>query len=589
MININEEELQCKICYEFLYETVLCDKCSNAFCQECAINYKNKAKKYGRIDKCPICGAKNFTFQRCEEIDKLIKKRKQKPLQCQHCKRIIFDKEKYEQHIEQCKYQCKFCLMVFDKEDDLLRHIKKKTNELFKALDLMNASRNKVVFNEGKPKKKKLIKKRTKEVVNNNLKEERNEKKEEKKEEKKVEKIKKEEEKEEKDEKEEEKEEDKEEDKEEKEQKIENNIFEINSDLSKKIVKKKVIKKKKKIMKKKSRVNSNSNTINYPENNINEGDLINHKINKTCFEDKLVSEMKKLNISAENNEKNPKMVYIKNRPLRMSENSKDHKHSNFSSNTSKGKDNKININSISGNVSNVNIKNSIRNSINIHINNNKGNLKEESKKETDKQKSTEKEEKEEDDDYDVINNKKNKKEQELIFSNSGKKNYNANNQVIEEEEKISRYVDYLNNPRPESVRPGTIPGEAKLNMEYDLYFCGKPNHIDCICCTEHKCKPGACMCISCMKLNKKYHKLKSHYLINKSGRACKYSHGFFHCYCNYTHIVHDVGNNIFKPVYKCQGENICKPCEEITLLMETYLPSTICQKLRDREARQAQF
>ena len=177
MININEEELQCKICYEFLYETVLCDKCSNAFCQECAINYKNKAKKYGRVDKCPICGSKNFTFQRCEEIDKLIKKRKQKPLQCQHCKRIIFDKEKYEQHIEQCKYQCKFCLMVFDKEDDLLRHIKKKTNELFKALDLMNASRNKVVFNEGKPKKKKLIKKRTKEVVNNNLKEERNEKK----------------------------------------------------------------------------------------------------------------------------------------------------------------------------------------------------------------------------------------------------------------------------------------------------------------------------------------------------------------------------------------------------------------------------
>ena len=121
------------------------------------------------------------------------------------------------------------------------------------------------------------------------------------------------------------------------------------------------------------------------------------------------------------------------------------------------------------------------------------------------------------------------------------------------------------------------------------FFCGKPNHIDCICCTDHKCKPGACMCISCMKLNKKYHKLKSHYLINKSGRACKYSHGYFHCYCNYTHIVHDVGNNIFKPVYRCQGENICKPCEEITLLMETYLPNTICQKLRDRETKQAQF
>lgn len=561
MININEEELQCKICYEFLYETVLCDKCSNAFCQECAINYKNKAKKYGRVDKCPICGSKNFTFQRCEEIDKLIKKRKQKPLQCQHCKRIIFDKEKYEQHIQQCKYQCKFCLMVFDKEDDLLRHIKKNTTELFKALDLMNASRNKVIYNKDKPRKKKLIKKRTKELFNNNEeKEEKNEEKED---------------------------------------------AEINSELSKKVVKKKVIKKKKKIVKKKER--GNSNTINYVDNNINEEELLKSKMNKTTTEDKLINEIKKLNISAEIkfDDKNTKKVYIKNRPLRISGNSKDNMHNNISSNHSRSKDKEIISKSIHNNIKNINNslnnlinnKNIINNNKNIinNIYNNKNNFnndintnidnsKDESKKESDKfEKTTDKDEEKKEE---KVNNRK---EQEIIFSTSGKKNFNFNNQIIEEEEKISRYVDYLNNPRPESVRPSTIPGEAKLNIEYDLFFCGKPNHIDCICCTEHKCRPGACMCISCMKLNKKYHKLKSHYLINKSGRACKYSHGFFHCYCNYTHIVHDVGNNIFKPVYRCQGENICKPCEEITLLMETYLPSTICQKLRDREARQAQF
>ena len=561
MININEEELQCKICYEFLYETVLCDKCSNAFCQECAINYKNKAKKYGRVDKCPICGSKNFTFQRCEEIDKLIKKRKQKPLQCQHCKRIIFDKEKYEQHIQQCKYQCKFCLMVFDKEDDLLRHIKKNTTELFKALDLMNASRNKVIYNKDKPRKKKLIKKRTKELFNNN--------------------------------------EDKEEKNEEKED------AEINSELSKKVVKKKVIKKKKKIVKKKER--GNSNTINYVDNNINEEELLKSKMNKTTTEDKLINEIKKLNISAEIkfDDKNTKKVYIKNRPLRISGNSKDNMHNNISSNHSRSKDKEIISKSIHNNIKNINNslnnlinnKNIINNNKNIinNIYNNKNNFnndintnidnsKDESKKESDKfEKTTDKDEEKKEEKV------SNRKEQEIIFSTSKKKNFNFNNQIIEEEEKISRYVDYLNNPRPESVRPSTIPGEAKLNIEYDLFFCGKPNHIDCICCTEHKCRPGACMCISCMKLNKKYHKLKSHYLINKSGRACKYSHGFFHCYCNYTHIVHDVGNNIFKPVYRCQGENICKPCEEITLLMETYLPSTICQKLRDREARQAQF
>ena len=552
MININEEELQCKICYEFLYETVLCDKCSNAFCQECAINYKNKAKKYGRVDKCPICGSKNFTFQRCEEIDKLIKKRKQKPLQCQHCKRIIFDKEKYEQHIQQCKYQCKFCLMVFDKEDDLLRHIKKNTTELFKALDLMNASRNKVIYNKDKPRKKKLIKKRTKELFNNNEeKEEKNEEKED---------------------------------------------AEINSELSKKVVKKKVIKKKKKIVKKKER--GNSNTINYVDNNINEEELLKSKMNKTTTEDKLINEIKKLNISAEIkfDDKNTKKVYIKNRPLRISGNSKDNIHNNISSNHSRSKDKEIISKSIHNNIiinnkniinNNKNIINNIynnKNNFNNDINTNIDNSKDESKKESDKfEKTTDKDEEKKEE---KVNNRK---EQEIIFSTSGKKNFNFNNQIIEEEEKISRYVDYLNNPRPESVRPSTIPGEAKLNIEYDLFFCGKPNHIDCICCTEHKCRPGACMCISCMKLNKKYHKLKSHYLINKSGRACKYSHGFFHCYCNYTHIVHDVGNNIFKPVYRCQGENICKPCEEITLLMETYLPSTICQKLRDREARQAQF
>ena len=522
MININEEELQCKICYEFLYETVLCNKCSNAFCQECAINYKKKAKKYGRVDKCPICGSKNFTFQRCEEIDKLIKKRKQKPLQCQHCKRIIFDKEKYEEHIKDCKYQCKFCLLVFEKEDDLLRHIKKNTEELFKALDLMNANGNKVKEpTEEKRKKKKMVKNKTKESIKNT--ETKNDKKE--------------------------------------DEKIENN-----SDFSKKIVKKKIIKKKKKVAKRKD--GANSNTINYIDNNnINDDDLLKNKINKIS-ENKLITERRKVNISTDIkiHNKNLKEMSISNKYLKTSESIKDN--------------NKISktINPI--NISNISINKNIS-SDNLNDNSKMEKSQEEPKKENeDNEKSNRRGE-------DNFKNNSNKREPEIIFSNSGKKNYN--NQIIEEEEKISRYVDYLNNPPPESNKPTTIPEDAKLNTKYDLFFCGKQNHIDCICCTDHKCKPGACMCISCMKLNKKYHKLKSHYLINKSGRACKYSHGFFHCYCNYTHIVHDVGNNIFKPVYRCQGENICKPCEEITLLMETYLPSSICQKLRDRETRQSQF
>ena len=50
--------------------------------------------------------------------------------------------------------------MVFNKEDDLLGHIKKNTTELFKALDLMNTSRNKVIYNKDKPKKEKKINKK---------------------------------------------------------------------------------------------------------------------------------------------------------------------------------------------------------------------------------------------------------------------------------------------------------------------------------------------------------------------------------------------------------------------------------------------
>ena len=491
MLNVNEEELQCKICYEFLNETVLCVKCSNAFCQECAINYKKKAKKYGRVDKCPICGSKNFTFQRCEEIDKLIKKRKQKPLQCAHCKRIIFDKNEYEEHIEDCKYQCKFCSSVFERGDDLLRHIKKNTDELLKALDLMNAS-HKTEKNNKTKKYKKSRDYPKKESIKYS-----------------------------------------------KTDDVEDEKFDENYQ-----IKKKVYKKKQPTAKKNSSSNistHNKNTSNYTEpNNIIEK-------NYTKMEKKIIDQFNELNLENSNNkEKTAKKskTTLKNKRYNTARSLKDQMKDKSAN---KIKEDDLTLNK---------------------------------------------------DDNDENNAEEESLHQRFIGKISNplinysisekKKNYQID-QVVEEETKISKYVDYLNNPRPVSQKPVTIPVDAKLNTTYDLYFCGRPNHIDCICCTEHKCLPGNCMCISCMKLNKKYHKLKSHYLINKTGRACKYSHGSFHCYCNYSHIVHDVGSNIFKPVYRCQGENVCRSCEEITLLMETYLPSSICQKLRDRETRQGQF
>ena len=437
----------------------------------------------------------------------------------------------------------------------------------------MNASRNKVKYNkEEKPKKKKIIKKKKKDIINNsnnneleeekkidNKKEGQNSKNFEKIDKLEIEGIKVEKQ-------EDEKKMEKQVDEKKVEEKIDQKVDKIgnNSEFSKKVVKKKIIKKKIKIIKKKE--GTKCNTINYFDKNKIEENLLENKMNMTNkgIEDKLITDINNLNIDTEKKTNNKKAKIKIKKVI----------NKNFETLKTEEKNNSNALKNLNNDKSNIK-------EISNEINNNKP--KEELEKKDDNNSNESKEKKEEK----ILQIKNKNVEKEIIYPNPEKKN--INNQIVEEEEKIGKYIDYLNNPNPESNKPATIPEDVKLNTEYDLYFCGKPNHIDCICCTDHKCKPGSCMCISCMKLNKKYHKLKSHYLINKSGRACKYSHGYFHCYCNYIHIVHDVGNNIFKPVYKCQGENVCKPCEEITLIMETYLPNTICQKLRDRETKQAQF
>ena len=492
MLNINEEELQCKICCEFLVETVLCTKCSNAFCKACAINYKKKAKKYGRVDKCPICGEKNFTFQRCEEIDKLVKKRKQKPLQCAHCKRIIFDKDDYETHIETCKYQCKFCENYFDKEDDLLRHIKKNYNELIKSLELMNLNKNTSNRASLKPKKiikKKILKKKKKNTNTNTT------------------------------------------------NNFQNSEIKINTDADYQIIsditpyKKRTmtaIKKKKTIITNKSSRNNRTIDRNDQENSST------NIYKSTNFTNKIMNKLS-CNLSTKP-EKIHKKIYNKVTTI-----------------------NKMpTINSAQYNINN-NMKNYL---INTEHKNSFINTESSIKTE-------------------MSDRNKSAKLFKSVTTMSDKKK--LNDEIFEEEEGINKYVDYLNDPVPISQFPENIPDNLKYYKEYDLFFCGKQNDIDCICCKDHICKPGNCMCLICMKINKKYHKLKSHYLINKAGRACKYSHGSFHCYSNYLHVVNDIVNNVFKPIYRCHGRNVCKPCQEITLLMEQYLTPGICQKLRDRE------
>ena len=127
------------------------------------------------------------------------------------------------------------------------------------------------------------------------------------------------------------------------------------------------------------------------------------------------------------------------------------------------------------------------------------------------------------------------------------------------------------------------------NPIYDLYFCGKNNGINCKCCTSRICSPEGEICPDCMRNNIKYHNLKKYYLINKKGRACKYSHGSFHCYSKFNIIKQDKSGNYFKEDKKCCNNNICEDCKNITELMNYYLPTHIIKKLVERDMKSSKI
>jgi hypothetical protein len=77
--------------------------------------------------------------------------------------------------------------------------------------------------------------------------------------------------------------------------------------------------------------------------------------------------------------------------------------------------------------------------------------------------------------------------------------------------------------------------------------------------------------------------LKNYYLINKKGRACKYTHGSFHCYSKFQGIKIDKGGNYFKEEKICNDKFTCEACKNITELMLHYLPSNVIKKLLERD------
>jgi hypothetical protein len=123
-----------------------------------------------------------------------------------------------------------------------------------------------------------------------------------------------------------------------------------------------------------------------------------------------------------------------------------------------------------------------------------------------------------------------------------------------------------------------IPKKCQFIEKYNLYYCFKKTDIDCTCCPDHICKPGCCFCRDCMKVNVSYHGLKIYYLINKAGRASKYSHGYFHCHCRTNQ-----SNERFYLNLWCHEPSIpCDACQELYFNMNQYLDDEIITSLRGR-------
>ncbi len=152
---------------------------------------------------------------------------------------------------------------------------------------------------------------------------------------------------------------------------------------------------------------------------------------------------------------------------------------------------------------------------------------------------------------------KSKKSYKCIIDTRKLEKYNSNFEEINNTSNKMKFNEFINN-------------SINYSEEYDLFYCGKNNNINCSCCKEKICKLGNCLCVNCMKINIEYHDLKSHYLINKSGRLTKVNQ-ILECFCCCLYIEDD------RPV-KCGYENkvskkyyTCKSCEDLTKIITNYL------------------
>ena len=189
--------------------------------------------------------------------------------------------------------------------------------------------------------------------------------------------------------------------------------------------------------------------------------------------------------------------------------------------------------------------------------------------------------------------KENKELNNIIDKFNRKANINKNKVTLKnnqnENKEIIKREPFKNNlPKKDNIKQESnfiLVDRKGYNVEYDLYFCGNLNGIKCKCCITNKCCVEGELCQICMKKNVKYHNLKGYYLINKKGIACKYNHGYFHCYSKLYEIKKDKGGNFYKEEKICCDNYTCEACKNITKLMNYYLPGDIIRKLVERDLK----
>ena len=135
-----------------------------------------------------------------------------------------------------------------------------------------------------------------------------------------------------------------------------------------------------------------------------------------------------------------------------------------------------------------------------------------------------------------------------------------------------------------SFKDFIVPDKCIFLDKYNLYYCFRNNNLNCECCENHICQPGNCICKECMQTNLSFHGLKQYYLINKAGRACKYSYGYFYCHCRTEKRSKNENGNIFIAMEWCHYNSLpCLACQEVTKLMDKYIDHKLLIKLKNKK------